>query len=132
MTAPPKRTRPASTGRRSNTSANHDAMTALYGKPRVSAHRLPQNWRDRLPDPANYYAKHVERVGHPNAKGWAAVRCPFHDDQHASFGVKLHGRGHWRCFAGCGHGDLVAFHQRITCLSFAAAVRDLIDMGVRP
>jgi DNA primase len=38
-------------------------------------------------------------------------------------------RGRWKCFAGCGSGDLVAFHMRLRGVPFVEAVRDLC--GVR-
>lgn len=92
---------------------------------------LPANWRGRLPDPAIYYGRHVERLGKPNAEGWAQGRCPFHEDRHESLSVNVVGaRGGWRCFAGCGRGDLVSFHQRVTGNPFRDTVRDLL--GLRP
>ena len=57
-------------------------------------------------------------------------RCPFHDDRNASLSVNLRDeRGGWRCFAGCGGGDLVGFHMRQTGKAFCDAVADLL--GVR-
>jgi len=95
-----------------------------------SSARLPANWRDRLPDPAAYYADKVAKLGKRNGDGWAQGRCPFHEDRDASLSVNLAGlRGCWKCFAGCGAGDLVAFHMRLRSLPFAEAVRDLV--GVR-
>lgn len=89
--------------------------------------RLPANWRDRLPDPASYYREYIEKLGAPNSKGWAQGLCPFHEDNHESLSVHLSGaRGGWRCFAGCGSGDLLAFHMRRTGLAFAEAVRELL------
>lgn len=37
--------------------------------------------------------------------------CPLHDDQHASWSLYRDDRGYWRfkCFAGCGQGDEIAF-----------------------
>ncbi|MDE2406852.1 MAG: hypothetical protein KGL91_03195 [Xanthomonadaceae bacterium] len=104
------------------------ALRGLYG--RDKSHRLPDNWRDRLPAPATYYGQHVEKLGKPNGTGWAQGRCPFHDDHNASLSVSLSGeRGHYRCFA-CGErGDMVGFHMRHTGLGFNEAVRDLL--GVR-
>ena len=100
-----------------------------YGK-RTTA-RLPSNWRDRLPVPAIYYAAQVAKLSRPNATGWAQGTCPLHDDHNASLSVQVgRERGGWRCFAGCGGGDLVGFHMLLRGLDFAAAVRDLI--GVRP
>lgn len=92
--------------------------------------RLPQTWRDRLPDPATYYAQRVEKLGKPNGFGWAQGKCPFHDDHEASLSVNVVSpKGGWLCFAGCGKGDLVAFHMRATGLPFPDAVADLL--GVR-
>ncbi|MCI0711035.1 MAG: CHC2 zinc finger domain-containing protein [Chloroflexi bacterium] len=34
--------------------------------------------------------------------------CPFHDDQHKSFGVNRSGN-YWHCFAGCGGGSVIDF-----------------------
>ena len=107
------------------------AVAALRGlhahdKPR----RLPENWRDRLPDSASYYGQHVAKLGRPNGTGWAQGVCPFHDDHNASLSMNLASeRGHFRCFA-CGeHGDMVTFHQKRTGLQFREAVADLL--GVR-
>lgn len=92
--------------------------------------RLPDNWRDRLPDPARYYAGVFERIGKPNASGWALVRCPFHDDKHASLSVQMIGEwGGFTCFACGAKGDLLAFHMRRSGLAFADAVRDLLRGG---
>ena len=92
--------------------------------------RLPANWRDRLPDAADYYRQRIAKLGRPNQGGWAQGVCPFHDDHNASLSVHVEGeRGHFRCFA-CGEkGDMVTFHQKRTGMAFAEAVRDLL--GVR-
>lgn len=102
------------------------ALRGLYG--RNKSRRLPDDWRDRLPDPASYYGQHVAKLGRPNASGWAQGVCPFHDDHNASLSVNLDG-GHFRCFA-CGeHGDMVTFHRKRTGLQFREAVAELL--GVR-
>lgn len=89
--------------------------------------RLPDNWRDRLPDPAVYYGRRIAKLGKPNGTGWAQGVCPFHDDHNASLSVKVtDARGPYRCFT-CGeHGDMVAFHQKRTGLQFRDAVADLL------
>lgn len=88
------------------------------------------DWRDRLPDPASYYSAHVVKLSRPNATGWAQGRCPFHDDGSASLSVQVtDSRGGWRCFAGCGGGDLVGFHMRRTGKPFKEAVADLLREG---
>lgn len=111
--------------RRASSAAMLNSLRALYGSKPVS--RIPDNWRDRLPDPATYYGQHVAKLGESKGNGYAVGLCPFHNDHSPSFGVKLTDtRGHWCCYAGCGKGDMVAFHQRLTGLEFRAAVRDLI------
>jgi hypothetical protein len=106
-------------------------LRALYGRDNgSSARRVPDHWRARLPDPATYYAGRVAKLGKPNGEGWAQGRCPLHEDRHESLSVHLAGsRGCWKCFAGCGAGDMVAFHMRLRGLSFVDAVRELV--GVR-
>jgi hypothetical protein len=90
-------------------------------------HRMPSNWRERMPEPEAYYRARVEKLGPRHGNGWAQGRCPFHEDGTASLSVHLDSpRGGFRCFAGCGHGDLLAFHMRLTGLRFADAVRDLV------
>lgn len=89
--------------------------------------RLPENWRDMLPDAASYYAGRLQKLKPASGVGWSQARCPFHDDGNASFSVNLSGNnGAWKCFAGCGGGDILAFHMRQTGLTFAEAARALI------
>jgi hypothetical protein len=104
------------------------AVATLYGGTKPT--RIPDNWRDRMPDPAAYYGQHVAKLGNPNGTGWAQGQCPFHDDHNKSLSVCITGeRGGWRCFAGCGGGDLVGFHSRLRGLDFRAAVHDLLGGG---
>ncbi|PJK03360.1 hypothetical protein CO612_09120 [Lysobacteraceae bacterium NML71-0210] len=88
--------------------------------------RLPRDWRANLPSPERYYRARVERLGKPNGQGWAQGRCPLHQDRHESLSVNFQ-HGGWRCFAGCGHGDMVSFHERLTGKGFAEAARDLME-----
>jgi len=97
-----------------------------YSAPRGGS--LPCGWRERLPDPADYYGQHVEQLNRANSKGWAQGKCPLHDDRQASLSVHLESGG-WRCFASCGSGDLVAFHMHRQGVDFRTAVLDLIDKG---
>lgn len=116
-------------------------LRALYGKgeatrptaPRKgwSTPTLPRNWRDRLPDPGEYYAQHIGKLSRTNGDGWAQGKCPLHEDHDASLSVQTSGRhGGWRCFAGCGKGDMVAFHMRLRGCEFKTAVRELLRGGV--
>lgn len=110
------------------------AFGQSYNTPKPTAarrgwqgHRMPSNWRERMPEPETYYRARVEKLGPRHGNGWAQGRCPFHEDSTASLSVHLDSpRGGFRCFAGCGHGDLLAFHMRLTGLDFADAVRDLV------
>ncbi|MEO5811043.1 MAG: CHC2 zinc finger domain-containing protein [Rhodanobacter sp.] len=121
--SPQSNTAPTRERRGGNTMLN--TLRALYGS--KSAPRIPDNWRQRLPNPVTYYSQHVAKLGPPKGTGYAVGLCPFHDDHSPSFGVKLTDeRGSWCCYAGCGKGDMVAFHQRLTGLDFKAAVRELI------
>ncbi len=105
-------------------------LEALYG-PRCRTDSLPKDWRGRLPNPAGYYAGRIEKLGKPNASGWAQGRCPFHDDHNASLSVHVtDARGGFTCFACGAKGDLLTFHMEVTGLPFKRAVRDLL--GVRP
>lgn len=99
------------------------------GRPR-NGERAINDWRDRLPRPLVYYSGCIIKLGRPNGAGWAQGRCPFHDDGNASLSVHvLKEGGRWRCFAGCGQGDLVSFHQRRTGMSFREALADLMRGG---
>ena len=101
------------------------AMRGLYGHDKRE--RIPKDWRERLPHPGTYYAACVVKLGKPNGSGWAQGRCPFHEDRDASLSVQTADpHGGWRCFAGCGQGDLVSFHQRRTGKPFADVVADLL------
>ncbi len=118
---PKKRQCPAGTGR------FVENMGKLYGTNRNPS-RLPVDWRERIArmDAAGYYAQQVAKLGRPNGAGWAQGRCPFHEDRSDSLSVNIGGAGGWRCFAGCGAGDLLSFHGRKTGMAFADAVRDLL------
>lgn len=129
MTRRQKRQRPAGTGR------VVENMNALYAPEATPTRRgwqsprLPRDWRERLEraDVEAYYRRHVEKLSRPNATGWAQGRCPFHEDRSASLSVHVtDARGGWRCFASCGGGDLIGFHQKVIGKPFADAVRDLL------
>lgn len=58
--------------------------------------------------------------------------CPFHEDEHQSFGVNIAG-DYWNCFSGCGGGTLIHFWQRWRAEhgqdgSFAETVKDLLQI----
>jgi len=116
-------------------------LRGLYGSPKATGStaerkgwrsnpKAPNDWRERLPDPATYYARHLPKLSRPNAQGWAQARCPFHADLLASLSVHVtNPRGWWKCFAGCGSGDLVSFHMRLHGLPFPQARDELLRGG---
>jgi hypothetical protein len=58
--------------------------------------------------------------------------CPFHDDQHKSFGVNQDGN-FWSCFASCGGGSIIDFwmkwrEKHNQTASFKATVTELANM----
>lgn len=109
---------------------NASAPTPTVMRHGWQGHRMPSNWRQRMPDPERYYRARVDKLGRRHGSGWAQGRCPFHEDGTASLSVHLDSpRGGWRCFAGCGSGDLLSFHMRLTGLGFADAVRDLVGVA---
>ncbi|TXI44138.1 MAG: hypothetical protein E6Q50_18015 [Lysobacter sp.] len=113
------------------TPSAHDSGTVRPPRPialRNAPKRLPARWRQRLPAPEAYYRQRIPSLGALRRDGWAQGLCPFHEDHHPSLSVQLdHPRGGWVCFAGCGRGDLIAFHMRLTTLPFVDAVRDLVE-----
>lgn len=116
---------------RKGNAAYLNRVSALYGASGGSAY-LPKNWHDRLPDPATYYAQHVDKLGKVDGNGWAIALCPFHDDHALSLSVKLVSiKGAYRCRACEAHGDMVDFHMARTELPFKEAVRDLIGLRGR-
>ncbi len=59
-------------------------------------------------------------------------KCPFHDDQHPSFGVNEQ-ENYWSCWAGCGGGSVIDFWSRWREKqgqdgSFTATITDLAQM----
>jgi DNA primase len=73
--------------------------------------------RARMPLP-----KLMEALGY-GAHARKSARCPFHADRSPSFGIyQKGGRWFWKCFAGCGGGDEIAFLERVYGMGTAAAI----------
>ena len=61
--------------------------------------------------------------------------CMWHDDQRPSFSVFLskNGKGwQWKCFAGCGHGDEIAFLVKHFGIPRREAIKRYLDMAGFP
>lgn len=95
------------------------AYDKLYGRPkRDSKYR-----RERLPDPLDYYTKHLHAL---RIKGeWATARCPFHEDSNPSLSVSLTHGGYLCHACGARGGDVLDFHRRLTDMDFVTAAKDL-------
>src|SRR5215470_3441060 len=63
-----------------------------------------------------------------------SAHCPFHDDEHESFSMfnGKDGLWHWKCFAGCGEGDEIAFLSKLKRLSLTRAMNLYLDMAGSP
>ncbi len=81
--------------------------------------------QQRLPLPTLMAVLGLEGHAKKNAK------CPFHDDGKNSFSVHQNpaGRWRWKCFAGCGSGDEVAFLAQLHGTSNRDACREVIRMA---
>ena len=101
-----------------NATTDFENLRALYQP------CIPNDWRNRLPDPAGYYPSRLSKLGRPNGEGWAACRCPFHEDTHASAAVNLK-TGAFRCFA-CDEKAICRDSTNSSPAGFKAAVCDLL------
>ncbi len=64
--------------------------------------------------------------------GWVDARCPFHDDEHPSFGFNRR-TGRWRCFAGCGSGSAIDFLMKRSGIGYHDALAELAELtGMAP
>jgi len=80
--------------------------------------------RDRLPDPAAYFAKEGFKFK-PGRGEWRTTTCPFHDDSHPSLRVRVE-TGGFICMT-CGEkgGDLIDFHSKRHGTSFQETAKTL-------
>lgn len=99
------------------------AYANLYGR----TMRKSQYRRELLPDPADYYAKHLDTL-HRRGE-WADARCPLHEDHNPSLSVNLN-HGGFIC-RGCGAqgADVLAFHRHFKDMDFVTAAKDLGAWG---
>ena len=62
--------------------------------------------------------------GYPVGPGKSS-KCPFHEDKSPSFSVFDEGRK-WKCFAGCGEGDVIDFLAKAKNLSNEEACKEIL------
>ena len=73
----------------------------------------------------DFVSRYVELS--PTGRG----KCPFHDDQQASFAVNADGN-YWHCFAGCGGGSIIDFWMKLQGCDFTSAIHQLADILSQP
>ena len=79
--------------------------------------------RDRLPDPAAYYAE--QGLKFTGRGAWRSATCPFHSDTNPSLRVRIE-TGAFRCMVCGAHGgDVLAFHSQRHGLQFIEAAKAL-------
>lgn len=123
IAGPLTRKRPAATGR-----GIHRKDFTFGSKP-STASRLPRDWRERLGAPEAFYREHVPGLGPTDSTGHASGKCPLCADRSGVLTVHAADpRGRWTCDAACGSGDAITFAQRLLALSFAEAVRLLLEV----
>jgi hypothetical protein len=86
--------------------------------------------RPRLPMP-----ELMRELGFPEKHIGKTALCPFHSDEHPSFSVfqSRDGKGwQWKCHAGCGNGDEIAFLVKHFGISRREAITRYLDMAGFP
>ena len=83
--------------------------------------------KDLLPRPGDYFRR--QGIKFSGGLEWKSAKCPFHDDKKPSLSLRLDSGG-FKCH-GCGAkgGDILAFHQLLTGLSFKKAAQALGAWG---
>lgn len=78
--------------------------------------------KSRLPNPSDFYRQFD--ISLKGGSGWQMVKCPFHDDKHASMGVNRE-HGGYKCHACGASGDAIGFYMQWHSVSFIDACRAL-------
>ncbi len=61
-----------------------------------------------------------------NGKAKVTCLCPFHDDHNPSLSINLD-TGRWKCFTGCGGGDVFNFYQEKHGVDFKTALNEIVN-----
>ena len=78
--------------------------------------------KSRLAEPSTFYIQFDIIL--KGGSGWQMVKCPFHDDTHASMGVNRE-HGGYKCHACGAGGDRIGFYMQWYSVSFIDACRAL-------
>jgi hypothetical protein len=79
--------------------------TAAF-RPTIPTHKMPLSERLKATISVLEFVSRYVQLNERNM-GF----CPFHDDQHKSFGVHAEAN-YWHCFAGCGGGSIIDFWMK--------------------
>ena len=90
-------------------------------RPTPKAERGQVN-KSRLLSPSDFYRQFDITL--KGGQGWQMVKCPFHDDKHASMGVNRE-HGGYKCHACGASGDAIGFYMQWHSVSFIDACRAL-------
>lgn len=78
--------------------------------------------KSRLAEPSTFYSQFD--IALKAGSGWQMVKCPFHDDTHASMSVNRK-HGGYKCHACGAGGDRIGFYMQWHSVSFIDACRSL-------
>ena len=78
--------------------------------------------KSRLAEPSTFYSQFDITL--KGSSGWQMVKCPFHDDTHASMGVNRE-HGGYKCHACGADGDRIGFYMHWHSVSFIDACKSL-------
>ena len=105
---------------RSHLSKLNQSKQAI-GRSKPTSKRGKAN-KSRLPSPSDFYRQFDITL--KGGQGWQMVKCPFHDDKHASMGVNRE-HGGYKCHACGASGDAIGFYMQWHSVSFIDACRAL-------
>jgi 5S rRNA maturation endonuclease (ribonuclease M5) len=77
---------------------------------------------------SSFYRSFIPTLREHGGNKEATGLCPFHDDHNPSFSVNVE-TGLWKCFAGCGQGDVIAFYKKLNGVDFKIALKDLATIA---
>lgn len=95
--------------------------SAANKRPIYKAKRGAVN-KSRLAEPSAFYCQFDITL--KGGSGWQLVKCPFHNDTHASMGVNRE-HGGYKCHACGASGDRIGFYMQWHGVSFIDACRVL-------
>lgn len=103
-------------------SLKQQSQSAQTAQPHTKAAKRGQVNKSRLPNPSDFYRQFNIEI--KSGCGWQMVKCPFHDDKHASMGVNRE-HGGYKCHACGASGDAIGFYMQWHSASFMDACRAL-------